>query len=316
MHVPSMFALSSLPRTLAMSLLALLGCVATAFAEDDWYQIEVVIFDQAGGPGSDNHQLGLKLGYPDNWRQLTDPNAPPNPWFDDEVDEQAVPPPASDQTSSPAATHEEQPYTLLPSSERRLNGDARSLERSAAYRVLYHEAWRQPLSSRAGSAWVLVRGGEQYGDHRELEGALRIYLQRAVFAQARLWQARFRDAVSNWVDDESPAEPLVLPAWPARFGGETPLFERLARESSHNRNDIAWSNPVAGNRLPEQHAGSSTGPVQVDHLASLEQTQRLELGTTLYLDHPEMGVLVHVTRYQRDADESEADEPAHPDDSI
>lgn len=320
MHVRFMFEFSSLRRGLSVSLFVLLGFVTTAFAEDDWYQIEVVIFDQSGGPGSDNRQLGLQLGYPDNWRQLTDPDAAPNPWLDDhdEAEQSLAPGQVSDADDLAA---EEQPYTVLPSSERRLNGEARSLERSSGYRVLYHQAWRQPLENRAGSAWILVRGGEPYGDHHELEGALRIYLQRALFAQARLWHARFRPVHSDWGSaDERPAEPLTLPAWPARFGGETPLFERLARESSQSQKESLWGDPgterTARDRQLEEPVATGSRHT-VHRLAALEQTQRLELGTTLYLDHPELGVLVHVTRYQRDADETdESVEPADGGDNL
>lgn len=313
MHLRSIFEFLSPPHGLALALLALLAAPLHA-QDDDWYQIEVLVFDQSGGPHSDNRQLGLQLAYPDNWRQLTDPDAPTPPWLDEspaEVPETSAVD-IAEELAGEAPPPEEAPYTLLPSSERRLNGEARSLERASGYRVLYHQAWRQPLASRAAADWILVRGGDQYGDHQELEGALRVYLQRALFAQTRLWHARFSPASGqrqNAAEDDQ--EPLILPAWPARFGGETPMFERLARESSQQMEGHPPL-PRSPSDTQDSWAPGEAAPAlyETDRIAALEQTRRLELGTTLYLDHPELGVLVHVTRYQRDALEETLDDTA------
>lgn len=299
MHVRSIVEFLPVWRALSLGLIVLLGCMKPVWAEDDWYQVEVLVFEQAGGPGSDNHQLGLRPGYPDNWRQLSDPGAPPNPWLNNKDD--ADEPAATDATTSAAL--KEQPYTLLPASERRLNGEARSLERSSSYRVLSHRAWRQPLGSRASSVWILLRDGQQYGEHHELEGALRIYLQqRALLAQTRLWHTRFQpiQRITRDPEAEPETESIVLPAWPAPYGGETPLFERLARESAQRQQQtLDWSHPDSRENLNGQDPAPAL--YSGEHIAGLEQTRRLELGTTLYMDHPELGVLVHITRYQRGA---------------
>lgn len=308
---PFLPGLPSLPgQWFALCLLVLLVTVPAAFAESDdpWYQIEVLVFEQGGAAGVARPQLGLQLSYPGNWRQLTDPDAPPNPLL---VDQESDEPPR--QTAEPhlpnqveaATLPEEQPFTLLPTSERRLNGEARTLERSSSYRVLYHQAWRQPLGNRASTAWILIRGGQQFGEHHELEGTLRIYLQRALFAQANLWKTRFR-LQQYALEDGEAAEPLTLPPWPARFGGETPLFENLAREAWRAGQNGLWRDSSEGDYIDSRTEGFSL--YDIERIAALNQTQRLELGDTLYLDHPELGVLIHVTRYQRDtihADEAD-----------
>jgi len=261
------------------------------------------------------------LSYPTNWHQLVDPDAPPHPLMDDrevgellvipdERREGYIPPSisASDTTDldmlliperKPAA---EEPFTLLPAAEHRLAGEVQRLERSGTYRVLHHAAWRQPLGPRARTPWILVRGGQTYGDHYELEGALRIYLERALFAQVNLWKTRFE--LTELVQTDDAPEWPVLPPWPARFGADTPLFETLARES-RQREDQQQQPANRDSLAPPQEFARTGNNWGVGHITAINRAHRLELGDLLYLDHPEFGVLVHVIRYQPDSPDEE-----------
>lgn len=322
---------------LVFCLLSWLAVSAAAQTDDGWYQIEVLVFDQSAITGATPPQLGLQLSYPGNWRQLIDPDTPPNPLLAEQVSQAPTDDVEShhsltlDQTAEGALVDEaieEQPYRLLPAAERQLNGEARRLKQAGAYRVLYHQAWRQPLGNRASTAWILVRGGQQFGEHRELEGVLRIYLQRALFAQTHLWKTHFGSAQNTSVQDmrtqdtptqdtpepnplarnngfQAASEVLTLPPWPARFGGETPLFENLAREAAQTEQQDRWRDFSVQDSSSFSEGDAMNGAANlrlhdIERIASLDQTQRLELGETLYLDHPEVGVLIHVTRYQHE----------------
>lgn len=317
---------------LVFCLLSWLAVSASAQTDDGWYQIEVLVFDQSAITGTTPPQLGLQLSYPGNWRQLIDPDAPPHPLLPEQVSQA----PTDDVESHHSRTLdqiaegtlvneaiEEQPYRLLPAAGRQLNREARRLEQAGAYRVLYHQAWRQPLDNRANAAWILIRGGQQFGEHRELEGVLRIYLQRALFAQAHLWKTRFGSAQNTSVQDmhtqdtpkpkppagnngsQAASEVLTLPPWPARLGGETPLFENLAQEAAQTEQQGRWRDFSLQDSSSFSEGDDTNGAADlrlhdIERIAFLDQTQRLQLGETLYLDHPEVGVLIHVTRYRHE----------------
>lgn len=304
--------LVKLPHALAALYLgALFALPAIAEQEEPWYQIEAIVFAHTGGSGTAMTQRRLDLSYPGNWHQLIDPDAPESlPELDE--DEYDTDPPRADDRDMVAPTDAsiapgfspadepptEEPFVLLPSTERRLSGQLRALERSGGYRVLYHAAWRQPLDNRARTSWLLIRGGDQFGDHQELEGSLRIYMERALFAQVNLWQTRFVRTHQDALAETSEWPPL--PHWPARFGGSNPLFDSLAQERSLRHHP---DKPVTALE-PDIHPGPA---FSIDHIAALNQTQRLELGDILYLDHPSLGVLVQVTRYERPTTESDPD---------
>ena len=66
----------------------------------------------------------------------------------------------------------EQPFELLPISERNLNDSARVLDRRK-YNVIFHEAWRFVVDENSRDPWVMVSSGKKVGDRAEVEGGLR-----------------------------------------------------------------------------------------------------------------------------------------------
>ncbi len=253
-----------------------------------WYQVELIVFEQADMFGDEQPRRNVKLYYPENSRELIVPDAPTEhlktepsasgindlPNLDTELSNDIIGP-QPDETPA-----QELPFIQLDNSLHQLTPDARALDRRDSYRVLYHQAWRQPGTSRRQTPWVLVRGGERYGDHFELEGSVRLLKSRYLHIETRLWLTRFGNNVS---EQEGWPE---LPAWPI-----LPVFDEM--------------------EYPQQTA--TLPSPSVARIYTLNMSRRIQkTGQLHYLDHPNLGVLVQVTRYKLPETES-ADQLMVPD---
>ena len=74
----------------------------------------------------------------------------------------------------------------------------RSLKLSSRYRILTQLSWIQDLEPRKRAPAVLIQGGERYGEHYELEGYVRIALERYLYAEPQLWLSRFGYQQGNY----------------------------------------------------------------------------------------------------------------------
>ena len=75
--------------------------------------------------------------------------------------------------------------------DRVLDKIARSLERSGRYRVLLHQAWRQPMPEEREARAILIQAGERSGATYEIEGTLRFHLSRFLHVRTDLWFTDF-----------------------------------------------------------------------------------------------------------------------------
>lgn len=305
-------------------------------------QVEVIVFSQQDFYKNEQARRDINLALPDNYVLLEDPakkrqepvpvecpvtamETPEPPGYNDT----AAPETALDtEPEPPVETPQERPYQLLGKELRKLNPDAYTLGRSPGYRVLFHQAWRQPRLTSKQAPWILIQGGRQTGDHFELEGAIRLYQSRYSHFQADIWKAALREIPAGFipVPTEEPvdqavqqdgAKPLAkkLQPWP-----ELPLFpepqqeQTLATADCPEQTDESMDGeqePTDLSALLEQVEPEIEKPaLQIEHLVKLEQSSRIDDDKLLYMDHPEMGILVLITPYE--APEPEVDLPAAP----
>ncbi|WP_461480805.1 CsiV family protein [Porticoccus sp.] len=273
---------------LLISLVSALPVAAQAEEELPWYQVEMVVFSQQDLYHSEKHSMDLHLSYPQNWQLLS--GSPLGQG-------QSALPPATDSVDPATAPDRpviatERPYIALDKQYFKLDGDAFALKRAPGYQVLLHQAWRQQGLDVKQSPWIIVAGGEAYGDRHELEGSVRLVLNRYLHFQANLWRSRFGAPVST-----SPTEVATItentlprqnsvaaaPSWP-------PLPE------------LPWRQQVpATTGSPDW--SFQTPQFAISDLVTLNQSTRINLGELTYLDHPSLGVLVWVSRYQPKAAE-------------
>ena len=275
---------------LLLSLCCLLPLSSLGEKAAPWYQVEIIVFTQQDLYGDEKHRTNLQLSYPENWLALRG-----------SAMQQATPdgdgsiPPRSD-AAPPPAQSSETPFTLLDSKQFKLGPEDYTLGRAPGYRVLLHWAWRQPGLGIEDSPWVLIAGGESYGDHRELEGSVRLVLNRYLHFQADLWHSRFGQPRSTTGVTDQPTGPETSTAHSVDAGEEeqTPGWPALPTPP--------WRKAPATNDAIDESVESAwryeKPQFEIEDMVSLEQSSRLQLGELTYLDHPNMGVLIHVSRYQ------------------
>jgi Peptidoglycan-binding protein, CsiV len=276
-----------------------------------WYQIEILIFSQQDLYREEKHRMDVQLSYPDNWRNLYDPSSPQNKVGNSASSEtgSALNPSASLETDSALnpmtstnslAEAEIEPYVALPQHLLKLAPDHHVLKRAPGYKPLYHKAWRQQGLDFQQSPWILLQGGEQYGNHHELEGSIRLVKNRYLHIQANLWKARFASlapslmmetvhsdtAIPGIYSPESPTAEESLLTWP-----KLPDLPSLPNFPSFPSTEVAEGfTPSTLNN----------DKFQVTDIITLEQSSRVSQDEITYLDHPEMGVLVLVSQYEEE----------------
>lgn len=157
-----------------------------AFAADEqWYQVEVIIFSQADSFSEETGRPNIKLGYPARHTDLD-----------------------NDTTGTG--------LRRLDESAKQLKPDAYTLNKTGVYKVLYHEVWQQPGLAASNTPWLVIRGGKTIADHHELEGSIRLYLSNYLLFETNLWLTRTSPTIV--------AAQLPLPGLPANADATTTSY--------------------------------------------------------------------------------------------
>ena len=294
----------SLTLLIAPLLLALsLPASARGGALDDWYQVEVIVFSQRDISGNEAHPLDPQLGYPQPLRFLQTaeqlyPQVPAGAGPDERLAALMVP----DRFLSRASAQAPSPYVPLERDQRRLNPDAYTLGRSGDYQVLFHNAWQQQVQSARSAPWLAVAGGGTRGDHRQLEGSLRVYKSRFLQLQLDLWMSALDTAQQSGAAPPTPADApqfgsalptgVILPTPP-----RPPMSPALRRLQKMDAGDMF------GGGEPVATAGSLV--VAADGVDVLNTTHQISLNDITYIDHPRLGALVLITPLKDEGKESE-----------
>ena len=78
-------------------------------------------------------------------------------------------------------------FRWQPASTLLLKPEAGRLQRDAAYRVVLHTAWIQPVPDRERSLPILIQTGERIGNTWRIEGTIDVTLGRYLHVDTRLW---------------------------------------------------------------------------------------------------------------------------------
>jgi hypothetical protein len=163
-------------------------------------------------------------------------------------------------------------FLALPASAHAFTDTNRALTSSPDYRVLYHNAWRQPLTGANQAVPVWVSGGGLFGDRHELEGILTLRFnpgQDRVVLDARLWLTQFS-------------------TMPPAAGNEIRLPDLPQSLVS------TLTQAAANNALNGIQASRDWFPAQVIPVVSSREMRSNEFH---YVDHPAVGIVVQVFPY-------------------
>ena len=277
----------------ALSLLFIAhASIAFETKAEPWYQVEVIIFSQQDLFDAEQPRRDIQLSFPDNWLYLIDPKQAES---NQEADQQepdsnstVVAQPVLDLTQDfntlPERTAEI-PYQLLDKDLQQLGPDRYTLRRAPGYRVLFHQAWHQPGSDFRSAPWVVIQGGEQYDDHFELEGAIRIVKSRHLHVQANLWKTKFAplsraQRLSAQIDKQRQISDLEATTeehpWPALPDVPQPAkkLEEQQTEVDIQADQSTEANLTTNLNTPE---GTSEGATITDGITVISSGQSLDL---------------------------------------
>lgn len=179
---------------------------------------------------------------------------------------------------------------------------------AARYRLLFSGSWPQALKPRDEAPAVLIQGGDRVGQHYQLEGYVKLALERYLHIDTDLWLSQFRERRlphdSGFIANDEPAftseneavneATREFPALPVPF----PVNDRRAAPAA---TDTA-AQPALHTDLPEGQTDNKLNVLladdsshTVERTVVMQQTRRMRSGEVHYLDHPLFGVLVKIT---------------------
>ncbi len=310
-------ALTLLASVLTVTNLALAQDNTEEATEQQWYQIEVLIFAYQKAAASNTEvwpkELGLKYpqrivelkkaaqnevmlnDWPVNSEAIAEESTAPST----EAPIQSLIEESTEQESPPEpllVTLKEQPFTLLSEDQLSFSDMKKKLLRQKDLRQLFHGAWRQPIGERNDSESLLIRGGDQFDNHFELEGSISLGLERYLHITTDLWLSTF---VSNAGRMENPWP--VLPQAPVTSSANAEAIET----NDSNKDMFNQVNPSLGsgtlfvnnNEMQNPFLDLVGNQYAVDQTATMRQSRRMRSNELHYIDHPLMGLLVRITPY-------------------
>ncbi len=316
--MPTPASLTKLFAPMVASLLAMATLGTSAIAQvdsnsteeqadaDRWYQVEVILFAHKQTASNEILRNDIALAYPPNWIQLKDPEAlievceaaaqttdsstntaaesadntpaepqnSPCPQMENTEDH--------DQAMRQLVDLEREAYYLLPKSMRALNEQTQELKWSRAHRVLFHEAWRQPILDKDRATSILVSAGESYGQHKELEGTFSISVSRYLHLRTNLWFTQF---AHNYGQDKG--------QWP-----DLPISpEKLDYSITKIEEDITspWDKIEP---LSDEYDKILARPFVPERIALIKQKRRMRSKEIHYVDHPNVGMILLIEPYE------------------
>lgn len=270
-----------------------------------WYQVEMIVFERTSGPdGIEQWPRNIQLRYPINWVALED----------SESDTETMQSGTSEQPSwdngldalkeRRPVSHPRDAFLPLPKDLRNMDRFANAMNRSGQYRVLFHEAWRQPVTALEDSPALLIQGGDAFDDHSELEGSITLSVSRYLHLHTRLWFTDFEPNYGQppgaWPElPRRPNAPQSEIGQPAEESWSTPSWGDEWQNTTGN----AWDTSLNTTSSLPDFLGDDYVPRRI---VTMNQQRRMRSEELHYLDHPVIGLLIRVIPYER-SEEAETD---------
>jgi hypothetical protein len=262
---------------LSVMLLSPLSLFAEDQVEERWFQVEIIAFTNAEVE-TDSPEIWPSFSTittPEQFIQiegvteLLTANSEKEPTDEEiaELEEAALDTDNSNETL--------EAFVALSEFERQMNDERETIDSNRKHRVLFHEAWNQPVPNRDNVIPIRIDGGEKYGRQAELQGYINLYVERYLHLTAQLSFIEYeksRDPFSFF--SESDADISVSDTMD-EFGGfslinaDSLLNNRVSRKS----NDFFISTSVA----------------------LLNENRRMRSKEIHYFDNPKFGMIVLIT---------------------
>ncbi len=233
-------------------------------------------------------------------------------------------------------TPKEKPYTMLDEEISQLNHEAHILGRDRSMRILLHKTWRQPMTNQKQASSILISGGDVFDDHYELEGSIKLFVSRYLHLHTNLWLTEFEANIGqqneHWPilpkrpaplefemmlpttasnPEGSEAHPITPQDSPLPISFDTQLDTASPDFNlSFNNSDTVSFGDIGSTSMLNPYALPTQGErtYVVKHIVQMQQKRRMRSGELHYLDHPKLGLLVNIVKYEPEyiASETEA----------
>ena len=246
-------------RFFAFLLVALLGSSALA-QPGGRYQIDLVVYANTD-PAAQQAEVwpdNLHLRYPHDWVTLD---------------------------GAPGES-----LSLVDTSHPQFAKALRSLQLSSRYRILSQQSWIQDLQPRNSAPAILIQGGERYGEHYELEGYIRIALERYLYAEPQLWLSRFGYQQGKY----------YLPRRPSRQQPLEPEPETLEQTPAPQQEALVEF-PGTELTVEDDTPDAPVMPIgaePVERIVVMSEERRMRSDELHYIDHPLFGLLIMISEPQ------------------
>jgi len=263
------------------------------------YQVEVIVFasSNSGSEKEETWPQDKLLAYPENTVALIpENNEPANTAIgDSSINNPLTTDPASlSDTTNSATPSIPATYTELPLQKKMLIEWRDRMRSSGKYRILSHSSWLQPATGPDAGKAVVLTGGNQYGEHYELEGSIRIRgNSQPLKITSDLWLSEFLPG------DDSEAVQIQLPPLPK------PAALVTGSETTSVASDSQTTEPVVTSRAETMSSdmtavGATTAAplYTIKRIITHQSEDNLMPEKPLYLDHPILGILVKISEYK------------------
>ena len=307
--------------------------IANTETDPQWYQVEVVVFanNKPDAALEEQWPKELTLKYPERLVTLSQPlqsieTQEEQQTFDEQtsalIEELSEPQAQEESATLPQTSQPLKAFSALEADDMQLLEAATKISQQYDFRPLFHKAWRQTIENRNNATSIAINGGEAYDDHFELEGSIKISLERYLHINTDLWLNQF---VSKTGENEPSL--MLLPPVPSAVDEtnaseqEIPFFAPINSFSTDN------VNPETGEILPEQNAPAllsdqlqlapqpdplteanqqlerqlallEDAQFAVEQTIVMRQHRRMRSTELHYIDHPMFGVLIRIDPYE------------------
>jgi hypothetical protein len=247
-----------------------------------WYQVEMIIFSRNNPALQEHFPSNIHLGYPSRWQVLKDPN----PVTNNLTAESELPVSSTDLTLNTNNTNtpitvdlNTQPFYMLPAEFRQLNLAADKFARSSEHSLLFHQAWRQPISAQNQADWILINNLRANEQAPLLSGSIRLSVATYLRLDTRLWFAEFESKIDDM--------PSIWPEIP-----ESP--DQIIQEIDASQSEF-FSNQNNDQAPAEELA--NTEQWQTKRIVLLKDKREMRSNEIHYIDHPIVGIMIKISPF-------------------
>lgn len=294
--------------------------------EENLYQVEVIIFERSSRQDSNDVEVWpklIELNYPEVWQRLLSPSEAkrlsqsnltqseddfslsqdflqslgdsPNKSADSPTNNlDSIDKSSAQQTENTVAY-----FQFLGENKKSLNAERKALDRTGHLRTIFHETWLQPMQDSKNAPALVLKGGEQFGEHAELEGYITLSIARYLHIQTNLWFTQF---IPNYGQESEHWPPLPKFPKPASSQESLTLGE-MEDNSLFNRDSDGPSllqrySEQEPEQTPSDLIGSNSvgdildAPYIIKETVVMDQKRRMRSRELHYIDHPRMGLLI------------------------